>query len=278
MIARDNLAGMGHDAARGYELAADDSPWRALACLLAGTAHHLMGDRARACDELDEGVRRGGLGGPAVQATCLAQLALLRLEDEDWEQGAALSRRGREIVVGLDADSTRMCVLVFAVSAFACAQSGDIECARRDALEARRRLAFPGEFAPWYEAEARIALARAELRLSDAAGARTLLAEASRALHRIPDAPVLGSWIDDAWQRADTFAVGAVCGPTTLTTAELRVLRFLPSHLSFREVAERLHVSANTVKTQAHAVYRKLDASSRSEAVARARDVGLVDG
>jgi ATP/maltotriose-dependent transcriptional regulator MalT len=36
-------------------------------------------------------------------------------------------------------------------------------------------------------------------------------------------------------------------------------------------------VSANTVKTQAHAVYRKLDASSRSSAVTRARTVGLLD-
>jgi LuxR family transcriptional regulator, maltose regulon positive regulatory protein len=36
-------------------------------------------------------------------------------------------------------------------------------------------------------------------------------------------------------------------------------------------------VSANTVKTQAHAVYRKLDASSRSEAVDRAVAIGLVD-
>ena len=69
-----------------------------------------------------------------------------------------------------------------------------------------------------------------------------------------------------------------MAGPTSLTMAELRVLRFLPSHLSFREIAVRLHVSANTVKSQAHAIYRKLDASSRSEAVARARDVGLVDG
>jgi len=58
-------------------------------------------------------------------------------------------------------------------------------------------------------------------------------------------------------------------GSSSLTTAELRVLRFLPSHLSFREIAERLHVSANTVKTQAHAIYRKLDASSRSGADTR---------
>jgi LuxR family maltose regulon positive regulatory protein len=84
--------------------------------------------------------------------------------------------------------------------------------------------------------------------------------------------------MDDGWARADAFAASAVRGPAMLTIAELRVLRFLPSHFSFREIAARLHVSANTVKTQAHAVYRKLDVSSRSEAVARARAVGLVDG
>lgn len=40
----------------------------------------------------------------------------------------------------------------------------------------------------------------------------------------------------------------------------------------------RLHVSTNTVKTQAHAVYRKLEVSSRSGAVARAVEIGLLDG
>ena len=63
----------------------------------------------------------------------------------------------------------------------------------------------------------------------------------------------------------------------SLTTAELRVLGFLPTHLSFREIAGRLQVSANTVKTQAHAVYRKLEVSSRSEAVVKARAIGLID-
>ena len=65
--------------------------------------------------------------------------------------------------------------------------------------------------------------------------------------------------------------------PSSLTTAELRILRFLPTHLSFREIAERVHVSANTVKSQANAVYRKLDVSGRSEAVSRARQLGLLD-
>ena len=142
----------------------------------------------------------------------------------------------------------------------------------------RRLLAMLTESTMWFGLQARIALARAELRLSDAAAARELLVEASRMLRAAPAGVTLQAWVDDGWGRADTFAAGAVAGPTSLTTAELRVLRFLPSHLSFREIAARLHVSANTVKSQAHAVYRKLDASSRSEAVARARDVGLVDG
>ena len=54
------------------------------------------------------------------------------------------------------------------------------------------------------------------------------------------------------------------------------MLRFLPSHRSFREIGGQLGVSANTVKTQAHAVYRKLGAASRSEAVAQASAAGLL--
>jgi LuxR family maltose regulon positive regulatory protein len=132
--------------------------------------------------------------------------------------------------------------------------------------------------APWYVAETRVALARALLRLSDAAEGRNELTAAGRTLRALPDAAGLRGRLDEVWERADSFAIGAVAGPSALTIAELRVLRFLPSHLSFREIAARLHVSANTVKTQAHAVYRKLDASSRSEAVARASLIGLIDG
>ena len=61
-----------------------------------------------------------------------------------------------------------------------------------------------------------------------------------------------------------------------LTAAELRVLRHLPSHLSFREIAERLFVSPNTVKTHARAIYRKLGVSCRGEAVEAAQLAGVV--
>jgi LuxR family maltose regulon positive regulatory protein len=167
--------------------------------------------------------------------------------------------------------------LVLAVSALTRARRGRVEDAQDDARRARRLLEALTDFMPWYEVETRVALARAALRLSDVVGARELLAAASRHALRTPEAIVLREWIDDAEaQAAEVSAAAALLAPSSLTTAELRVLGFLPTHLSFREIAARLHVSANTVKTQAHAVYRKLDASSRSEAVARAIGVGLL--
>lgn len=61
-----------------------------------------------------------------------------------------------------------------------------------------------------------------------------------------------------------------------LSDAELRVLGYLPSNLTASQVASELVVSANTVRTHMRHIYAKLDAHSRSEAVARAREIGLV--
>jgi LuxR family maltose regulon positive regulatory protein len=132
------------------------------------------------------------------------------------------------------------------------------------------------DLSPWYEAECRIALARAAVRLGDTAQARELLAEAETHLKRSPDATVPQRWIADCQAQAEQSSATAH-QEWSLTTAELRVLQFLPTHLSFPEMAERLYVSANTVKTHARSVYRKLGASSRGEAVVRAREVGLLD-
>ena len=71
---------------------------------------------------------------------------------------------------------------------------------------------------------------------------------------------------------AGTFEHGA----STLTTAELRVLQFLPTHLSFEQIGKELFVSRNTVKSQAIAAYRKLGVTSRTEAVERAQALGLL--
>jgi LuxR family maltose regulon positive regulatory protein len=122
-----------------------------------------------------------------------------------------------------------------------------------------------------------VALARALLRAGDVARSRELLAQASRIARRVPDAVVLRDWLAEVGEQASAASESAARGPLGLTTAELRILGFLPTHLSFREIAGHLHVSANTVKTQANSVYRKLDVSSRSQAVSRATECGLID-
>ena len=63
-----------------------------------------------------------------------------------------------------------------------------------------------------------------------------------------------------------------------LTGAELRLLPLLSTHLSFPEIASELFLSRNTVKSQAYSIYHKLGASSRSQAVARSYELGLLEG
>jgi LuxR family maltose regulon positive regulatory protein len=62
-----------------------------------------------------------------------------------------------------------------------------------------------------------------------------------------------------------------------LTAAELRLLPLLSTHLSFPQIAEEQFLSRHTIKAQANSIYRKLGASSRSEAVDRSRDLGLLE-
>jgi LuxR family maltose regulon positive regulatory protein len=63
----------------------------------------------------------------------------------------------------------------------------------------------------------------------------------------------------------------------SLTGAELRLLPYLATHLTFSETASRLFISRNTVKSEAVSIYRKLGVSSRSEAIARAVELGLLE-
>ena len=68
-----------------------------------------------------------------------------------------------------------------------------------------------------------------------------------------------------------------MAGPP-LTPAELRLLPYLQTHLTFREIGERLFLSRNTVATEVGSIYRKFGVSSRSAAVERATTVGLLGG
>ena len=61
-----------------------------------------------------------------------------------------------------------------------------------------------------------------------------------------------------------------------LTSSELAVLRFLPSHMTNQEIAEALFLSINTVKTHLRSVYRKLSVTTRRQAISRASRLGLL--
>jgi LuxR family maltose regulon positive regulatory protein len=67
-------------------------------------------------------------------------------------------------------------------------------------------------------------------------------------------------------------------GASALTGAELRLLPMLSTHLSFAEIGEELFLSPHTIKSHARSLYRKLGASTRSQAITRARELGLLDG
>jgi LuxR family maltose regulon positive regulatory protein len=276
-LGRDGLARMSEDAASATALLAADSPCQPLCRLLGGVAEHLRGDRELARRELEEGARRAAVPAPQIHALCLSQLALLALDDNDSQEAAQLTTRARSQVTRYGLDRYPTSALVLAVSALVRAQRGRVEEANGDLRDAAALLERLTDLAPWYVIEVQIVLARAALRLSDVTEARARLASAARPAARLPEAVVLHEWLAKAEAHLAEYTRTASRLPSSLTTAELRILQFLPTHLSFREIAERAYVSANTVKTQANAVYRKLDVRSRSEAVACARQLGLLD-
>jgi LuxR family transcriptional regulator, maltose regulon positive regulatory protein len=85
--------------------------------------------------------------------------------------------------------------------------------------------------------------------------------------------PLVGSWLDREQRPDDQHPPSAV---EPLTERELAILRLLPDPLSQRELAAALFVTPNTLKTHLRAIYRKLAVDSRSRAVLRAREEGLL--
>ncbi|MBV9001046.1 MAG: AAA family ATPase [Solirubrobacterales bacterium] len=126
-------------------------------------------------------------------------------------------------------------------------------------------------------AHALVWLARLRARQGDRAGGRSALDEARRLLREL-DGSSLRSLLDLAWRELGETDDRAELSPSdeSLTEAELRVLRLLPTDLSYREIAREMYVSLNTVRTHAQHIRRKLGASSRADSVARARQLDLL--
>jgi LuxR family maltose regulon positive regulatory protein len=122
-----------------------------------------------------------------------------------------------------------------------------------------------------------VARARLTTALGDHDGATAMLRDARRALARCQDPARLADLLTRAERGARTgLDAGAAAPVEALSDRELAVLRLLPTDLSQREIAARLYVSFNTVKTHTRNIFRKLDVSTRPEAVRRGRALGLI--
>jgi LuxR family transcriptional regulator, maltose regulon positive regulatory protein len=167
--------------------------------------------------------------------------------------------------------------IVYAVAARLALHQGARQRAREELTRAQRLRPDLTYALPFLAAQARIELARCHLALSDFAAARTLLREIDEVLARRPG---LGVFVRQAEElRTElSHARGPLArGASSLTAAELRLLPMLATHLSFPEIAQEIFLSRHTVKSEAMSLYRKLGVSSRSQAVTRSRELGLLD-
>ena len=95
-------------------------------------------------------------------------------------------------------------------------------------------------------------------------------------MQKRPDLGVLPEEVDRLESKLETMRTGKV-GASSLTAAGLRLVPFLPTHLTYPQVGARLHLSRNTVKSQAISIYQKLGVSSRDEVIERLHEIGLLD-
>ena len=205
----------------------------------------------------------------------LAQRSLVAIERQDWDRAETLAEQAFTVVRDGHLDDYVSSPLVYAVSARTALHRGDLQRAQQHLARAARLRPLLTHSLPTYAVQALLELARAYLTLNDATGARAVLGQARDVLRLRPDLGILPSQVEELRSRLET-ARTALPGSSSLSAAELRLLPLLSTHLSFREIGERLYISQNTVKTQAISVYRKVGASSRSEAVQRLQEIGLL--
>lgn len=277
ILARDGTRQMRADAAAVRE-APSQHEWLPSALGLEAFSYLWEGDVDRADALFAQAAAAGEwfLGLPAA-TLALACRAMIAIERGDWETGDELVDRSQRLIGEHGLDRYLTSGLSYAVTTRCAAHRGDLVRARRLLAEAATIRPLLTTATPGISVQTLLEMARAHSDLSDVAGARVVLREASDILAKRPDLGVLARQRDEIRQRIGTLVTSAV-GASALTAAELRLLPWLATHLSFPEIGDRLHVSRHTVKTQAMSIYRKIDASSRSEAVRRATELGLLAG
>jgi LuxR family transcriptional regulator, maltose regulon positive regulatory protein len=252
--------------------------WRPGAHLALGVAHALLGDTKRAAAALSVASEVAASAGAIDEEFgVFAHLALLAMADGAWEEAESRAARAVALVNKARLDDYLPSGLAYAAQARVALHQGDVPQAREYVAKIHRVRPQLNYAFPWYSVQVGLELARVHLALGEAGVAGTVLSEAE-AILRVR--PRLGTLVADARElREHVTATSTPSGKWALsvTAAELRLLPLLTTHLSYPQIGERLFVSNATVKTHALSIYRKFGVSSRTEAIERAVELGLLE-
>ena len=275
LLGRDGVDQMRADAQAAVAGLAPGSPWSATALLLEGVAEVLAGEADRADPILAHAAEVAThLGALPAAVAALAQRALVAIARQDWIQAETLAERALQIARAGELNDYEMSPLLHAVAARTALHRGDLPRAQDHLARAAHLRPRLTSALPHRAVQVLLELARAHLALTDVAGARALLREARIILHQRPDLGALPAQAAQLQSKLDRLHK-TTTSATTLTSAELRLLPLLSTHLTFREIGERLCLSHHTVKSQAMSIYRKLGVTSRGQAIQRVQQTGL---
>ena len=275
ILSRDGIDEMRRDAQIAWEGLSPASPYRATMLHTEGISYLVQGDHDRADPILAHAfdVATGANALP-LAALILAERCIVAAQRDRWAEVVTLAQRAVAIVEAGRFEDYWTSALVYAWAARAALHRRDIPKARYYVGRAARLRPLLTYALPVVSVQALLELARAYIALADPGGSAAVLGQVHEILQQRPDLGVLPKLAEELQSKLARIQAVAVSA-SSLTAAELRLLPLLSTHLSFREIGERLHLSSNTVKTQAYSVYRKLGVSSRSGAVTRTRELGL---
>jgi LuxR family maltose regulon positive regulatory protein len=274
-LCRNGISEMRRDARTAWEGLSPASPYRATMLYTEGISYLAEGDPARAGPILARALDLAThVSSSPMVSLILAQQCGVAAGSDDWSEVTTLAKRAAAIVDDGGFGDYWTSALVYAWASRAAAHEGDTARARLYLGQAVRLRPLLSYALPVVSVQALLEMTRSYIALSDPGGAAAALAQAHDIVRQRPDLGVLPALADQLQADLGTTNDQAV-GASSLTSAELRLLPLLSTHLSYREISERLFVSKNTVKTQAYSAYRKLGVATRSEAVIRARELGL---
>ena len=254
------------------------SGWIPVALLARGVAQALTGAADRATDDLTAAVEQGLVSGAFEDVfVAEAELALLAAGEGAWAEAAQHARAAHALVEETSLGEYATSAIVHVATARVALHESRHEDVRAALARAHRLRPLLDHGIPWMTIQVGLELTRAHLGLGETTAARTILTETEPVLEIRPNMGVLVEDADNLRDRVAASAGPAGTWAMSLTGAELRLLPYLSTHLTFPEIATRLFISRNTVKTEAVSIYRKFGVSSRTQAIERAVDVGLLE-